>query len=364
MSPADGILASAGAFGPTQLVLAAGLAAILAASLGFPVRRLGLRFRIMDQPGSRSSHSVPVPRVGGLSIILAALIAALVFFEPSDAFLVATGIGLFIAAISFFDDLISLNSSVRLLVHLAVAGTTIWRINLPVTEIQLPWLTVHLPWAGGIVFATLFVVAFINFFNFMDGINGIAAAQGIWGGLGLAILLLIGGAGNSVITAAVLAGACLGYLPHNFPKARMFMGDVGSTTLGFGLAMLVLVATTRAHLPLPAAMLPLGVFLYDATFTLIKRICRGENFLKAHREHHYQLLIRSGWSHTRTTGLQMALMTFCVGLAILYIHTNDLGQLLCLAAFFCLMPTYSILVHRLFARKNKPAREAVRQTGS
>ena len=340
--------------GPWAVALPAAAAAVLAFLLGEPIRRMGLRVRIMDEVTHRSSHTRPVPRVGGMSIILAALFAALIFFIPTPPFLLALAVGVVIAVISFFDDLLSLPSIARLLVHLVVSGSSIWVINLCLDEIQLPFVTLYLPHWLGFILATFFVVAFINFFNFMDGINGIAAAQGIWGGLTLSILLLWGGAGNSVITAAVLAGGCLGYLPHNFPRARMFMGDVGSTTIGFGLAMLTLIGGTRTPISWVACLLPLLVFLYDAAFTLTKRILRGENFLKAHREHHYQLLVRSGWTHTQATGLQMALMTVCSAAALAYPHVGNAGKVALLAGLAVLMASYSVFVHALF-RKHAPA---------
>ena len=203
--------------------------------------------------------------------------------------------------------------------------------------------------------AILFTVGFVNFFNFMDGINGLAACQGIWGALALGVLLLWGGAENSPVVAAAMAGGCLGFLPHNFPRARMFMGDVGSTSIGFCLAMLTLVGGSRCPLPWTAFILPLGVFIYDAVFTVVKRAIRRENIFRAHREHHYQLLIRSGWSHVRVTFLQAALMTlFCAG-AALYSWGGDLLRLMVLATLAAVMAVYSVLVHRLFARHGKPA---------
>jgi UDP-N-acetylmuramyl pentapeptide phosphotransferase/UDP-N-acetylglucosamine-1-phosphate transferase len=331
-------------------------ATVLAYVLGFPVRNLGLRLNIMDKPGHRSSHSTPTPRVGGVAILLAALAAALLFFTPTPAFLVATAVGIGIAAVSFFDDLISLPSLARLAVHFIVACACVYFIRLVPTGLDLPFASLHLPYAAAFALAVFFLVAFVNFFNFMDGINGIAASQGAFGAIGLAILLYIGGAANSVVTAAALGGACLGFLPHNFPKARMFMGDVGSTTLGFALAMLTLLGAIKTPLSWVACVLPLMPFIYDATFTLIKRILRGENFLKAHREHHYQLLIRSGWSHTRTTALYAALNALCLAAAIAYaLTTSHALHLAILLALLALALTGSVLIHRKFRKTQQEA---------
>ena len=203
-----------------------------------------------------------------------------------------------------------------------------------------------IPHGLGLAIAVLFTVGFVNFFNFMDGINGIAAAQGIWGGLAISILLMWGRTNNSVLSAAALAGACLGFLPHNFPKARMFLGDVGSTDGRLRLAMFTLVGARHTKLPWIAFILPLGPFIYDALFTLIKRVLNGENFLKAHRQHHYQMLVRCGWSHTAVTSVQMALMTVSGAAALVYAQGNDATRLVVLIGLLAVFVGYSVFVYR------------------
>jgi len=256
-----------------------------------------------------------------------------------------------IAAVSFVDDMMSISSGVRLLAHLVVAAAAVKLIGLELTDIHLPYLLLQLPpWAGFVV-SVLFVAGFVNFFNFMDGINGIGASQGFIGGLTLVGLLLWGGGSNSALVAAAIAGASISFLPHNFPKARMFMGDSGSTILGYILAMLTLIGAERTNIPWIALVLPLGVFIYDATFTLLKRTLRGENFLKPHREHHYQLLIRCGWSHTKVTGIQVGLMLLCSTAAVIYaIADQDHLRITVLAVLVAVGIAYSILVHCYFAR--------------
>lgn len=329
-------------------------ASAASAVFGWPVRWLTMRLRILDRPTSRSSHTVPTPRTGGIAILMGVLLAVTLAMHLNFAFLVAMGIGTLVMAISFVDDVVTIPSLPRLCVHLLVAGLTVVLIGLPVRDIGLPFVGGVLPYWVGVATAILFAVGFVNFFNFMDGINGIAASQGFFGGLSLAVLLCwawladSGSIGNSVITAAALAGGCLGFLPHNFPRARMFMGDVGSTTIGFSLAMLTLVGQGRTQAPWVAYVLPLGVFIYDATFTLFKRLLRGENFLKPHREHHYQLLIRCGWSHARVTGIQAAMMTVCSVGALIYARGDDLTQLAVLGVLLGMFATYSLLVHRYF----------------
>ena len=313
-----------------------------------PAEIIGHRRQIMDHPGHRSSHSVAVPRTGGIAIMLGMLIAAAAFGDFTFPFVLGMGSVAIIAAVSLLDDVITIPSVPRLIVHLGVTTALVWLAGLELTHIELPYLSLHLPWWAGMAVAVLFVAGFVNFFNFMDGINGIGAAQGVVGGLALAGLLLLGGGRNSVVIALAVGGACVGFLPHNFPKARLFMGDSGSTILGYVLAALTLVGAERTDYPWAAFVLPLGVFLYDALFTLFKRAFRGENVVKPHREHHYQLLIRCGWTHTRTALLQVALMLLCAGGAFVYAFGGQAVRLATLSVLLATAVGYSILVHRYF----------------
>ncbi len=348
---------------------ALGLAAIGSYVGGFLAIFVGRKLHIIDRPGSRSSHSIPTPRTGGMAILLGTLMGLSLHAQPSMAFVAAAVVGAVITTISFLDDLVTIPSLPRLAGHFLVAGLTLVMIGLDLPALGLPYARVALPPPVGFAVALVFVVGFVNFFNFMDGINGLAAAQGIWGGLTLAILLAWGQQGhemgNSFLYGAAIAGGSLGFLPHNFPKARLFMGDIGSTTIGFVLAVLTLLGSRHACIggePVPwvAFVLPLGVFLFDATFTLFKRILHGENFLKAHRQHHYQLLVRCGWSHTKVTALQMGLMTLCSIGALLYAAGDDAVRLAVLLVVLCVFISYSVLVHRYFRahRLDGPAETA------
>ncbi|MFW6146278.1 MAG: MraY family glycosyltransferase [Planctomycetota bacterium] len=343
---------------------ALGLAAIGAYVGGFLSIYVGRKLHIMDRPGSRSSHSIPTPRTGGMAILLGTLMGLSLHAQPSMAFIAAAVVGAIITTISFLDDLITIPSLPRLAGHFIVAGLTLYMIGLGLPALGLPFARVELPPLVGFIVGLVFVVGFVNFFNFMDGINGLAAAQGIWGGLTLAILLAWGqhgpGMSNNFLYGAAIAGGSLGFLPHNFPKARIFMGDIGSTTIGFVLAVLTLLGSRHGRIagePIPwvAFVMPLGVFLYDATFTLFKRILRGENFLKAHRQHHYQLLVRCGWSHTKVTALQMGLMTLCSIGALLYAAGDDPVRLAVLLLVLCVFVSYSVLVHRYFRAHGRDA---------
>ena len=324
--------------------------------LGFLARYLGHKLDILDLPGHRSSHTNPTPRSGGIAIVLALVLTGALLPIPAATALWLGGLCLALAVLGFLDDMFSLRASARFLVQAAVAVCAVAYLPLHVAGAgnASSWTF----WASG-AFCTLFIMAFINFFNFMDGINGIAGFQGIIGGGAIAAFgLLSPGQGALAGVAVALAGVCLGFLPHNFPKAKMFMGDGGSTVLGFLLAVLALKGGEGSLLTLLAFLMPLSVFIYDPIFTLIKRLGRGENLVQAHREHHYQLLVRSGWSHAQATLVQAALMLLCAGVGAAILLGGALPGLAALALLLAVASTYSVLVHRRHAAAQAAATAA------
>ncbi len=324
-----------------------------------PAEIIGHRGKIMDHPGERSSHSVAVPRTGGIAILLGMLAGIAIGGHFTGLLMMGLGSVAIIAAISLLDDVVTIPSGPRLLVHLGVTTGLVWLAGLELTEIGLPYLPLHLPRWAGLIVAVMFVAGFVNFFNFMDGINGISAAQGIVGGGALAVLLAVGGGHNSVVIALALAGACVGFAPHNFPTAKLFMGDSGSTILGYVLAMLTLAGAKWSPYPWPALIMPLGVFIYDAVFTLIKHILQGVKITKPHRDHHYQMLLRCGWSHTRVTLVQAGLMVLCSACGMVYAFGYNSGSdavaLASLAGLATIAGCYSVFVHRYFATHRQDA---------
>ncbi len=334
----------------------AAMAAISSCLLTFPAKWLGRRLDILDFPGHRSSHQNPTPRTGGLAIffsILLCLAAMLCLAQPRPPAVVVlelAGLTFVLAALGFLDDIFSLPPSARFMVQMVVAAAAAWLFGG--TRLFGAGGSGELLFWPAWAFSTLFIVAFVNFFNFMDGINGIAAFQGIIGAGAICLYVLV--LGGNVLTAAlaaVLAGACLGFLPHNFPKAGIFMGDGGSMVLGFLLALLGLKAAGESDLPWIGLVMPLGIFIYDPVFTLVKRLTRHENVVQAHREHHYQLLVRSGWSHASVTLLQGLLMILCSAGGAAYMVGGIEVRLAVIGGLLVTAVVYSILVHRHFARK-------------
>lgn len=281
-------------FDPAALAWLAVMACIAGAG-AWLARWHALRRGLLDQPGERRSHRVPTPRGGGIGIVIAwALACAALGLHgvlPAALAVAAVAGVLLVGGVGYADDHRPLSPWLRLAVHvLAGAG-----------------LSAAVLAAGGASWLALLalglVPVLVNVWNFMDGIDGLAASQAALVAVGLALLA---GEGVVVPAALALAAACAGFLPFNFPRARIFLGDVGSGALGLALAVLVVLlasgaaAADRPGLLLLAA-LPLSAFLLDATLTLCRRILRRERWWTAHVEHAYQRLAARTGSHVPVT---------------------------------------------------------------
>lgn len=273
------------------------------------IRKLALSHGLLDVPNERSSHRIPTPRGGGVGIVLgttaaAAALAAWGVLPPWILWIFIVG-GAAVALVGFLDDRIQLSASVRLTVHFAVAVATMyWVGGLPPMQIGDE---LHTFGWGGFVLGVLGIVWSLNLFNFMDGIDGIAASEGAFMTLaGAAIAVAIGGSGAFPAIAAVVGFACLGFLVWNWPPARIFMGDAGSGYIGYVLAVLALLAGRENPAGLLVWLILGALFFVDATVTLVRRVLRRERAHEAHRSHAYQRLSRRWGSHLRVTLLSIA----------------------------------------------------------
>lgn len=241
------------------------------------VAKLGHRVALIDRPNERSSHLIPTPRGGGIGIWIAFIVAGIFFTQYSILTIMAGIVGL----IGLIEDRFSLSSKLRMLLHLSISSVTvILFLGFPLSVIELLL----------IFFWTVFITGTANFYNFMDGINGIAGLTGVIGfGLLAFFSSFIANDTEIALLSICLSAGCLGFLPFNFPKAKVFMGDVGSIFLGFIFAFFVvkLSANTRGFICL---IMFLCMFYADALVTIFYRWRKGENLLKAHRSHLYQYM--------------------------------------------------------------------------
>jgi Fuc2NAc and GlcNAc transferase len=264
----------------------------------------------LDRPSERSSHTIPTPRGGGLAIVIAFIlgIAALRILGVLDpfAFIVLLGGGGGVALIGFADDRVSVAAPLRFVVHLGAAALAVVFLGgLPICASVDCGITAL--WFARIA-AFISITWAINLFNFMDGIDGLAAGEAVFmAGAGGSISLVFSGESGLASAWFCLAAASLGFLAWNWPPARIFMGDVGSGFLGFALAILGL-ASSREH-AIPVEVWPIlgGIFVVDASVTLVRRIARGDRWFEAHRMHAYQHLSRAWGGHKSVTVLMSAI---------------------------------------------------------
>jgi Fuc2NAc and GlcNAc transferase len=293
------------------LILTLACAVATAAGVGW-LRRLALARGIVDVPNARSSHQSAVPRGGGLAIALVAglAVAALaatgtISWDLAVALLLP---GALVAAIGWVDDLRGLPAAVRLGAHLVAAAAALALIG--------GWGPAWLP-AGSVGWwllqaATVVGTAWsVNLYNFMDGIDGIAGAEALHLGASGCLLLsgFLPGSGLAAV-ALVLAACATGFLAWNWPPAKIFMGDVGSSYLGFAFAVVAIAAAHAEPVMISAWLILAGTFFVDAFVTLARRLARGERLHEAHRIHAYQWLARRFGSHAPVTLLYGAVNVF------------------------------------------------------
>ncbi len=268
-------------------------------------------WQVLDWPNERSLHDRPVPRTGGLAIVCGVLVAAFgLSWDAAPGGLVTAAAILAVALVSWYDDRKGLSPRLRLAVHGAAAMTVaVAGIRPPVA--WLPGVTVTLGGPITVLVTTLFLVWWINLYNFMDGMDGFAGGMAVFGFGALAMLGYRAHDPAFAGIALMVASAALGFTVANFPPARLFMGDMGATVLGFMAGIMILTGSARGDFPLWAGLAVFSPFLVDATVTLLKRVARGERLTAAHRGHYYQRLVRAGLSHRRTVLGEYGLMVVC-----------------------------------------------------
>ena len=278
-------------------LIGSGAFAISVALTGL-VRRSALSSGLLDVPNQRSSHSVPTPRGGGVAIVVASMLALLALWilsrVPSDLFVALVVGGGAVAGIGYLDDRRPLSARLRIAVHFAAA---LWAIAC-MSHWSVPRT---LPGLGLVLFQLLAIVWCLNLFNFMDGIDGIAASEAVFIVIAGAALTSAGSSPQVAAAAVVFGCACSGFLLWNWPPARIFMGDVGSGYLGYVIGVLALWVAGENTSALWVWLILGGVFFVDATVTLFRRAARGERVFEAHRSHAYQWLARRWGSHRQVT---------------------------------------------------------------
>jgi Fuc2NAc and GlcNAc transferase len=327
------------------------------------VRRWALCHHAMDIPGQRSSHFQPMPRGGGLALVVVTAVGWIVLGTLPELRMSWTALlgyacgGGLIALVGWIDDLYSLPSMTRLAAHGLAAMTAIAALGYWQAFPLLPGHEMTVGCAGAAI-TLIWIVGLANAYSFMDGSDGMAAAQAVIAGLGWACLGWLADCPAIVGLSLLLAAGSTGFLLHNWPPARVFMGDVGSVFLGYSFAVLPLLAI-RADGPLASAspvvgLLPVWPFIFDTAFTFVRRLRRGENVLEAHRTHLYQRLLISGRSHRFVMFLYSGLAVMGAVAAVAWLKW-PVPAFWCSAAIF---PSLAGALYRFVAVEERRAAEA------
>jgi Fuc2NAc and GlcNAc transferase len=272
------------------------------------------QLHLIDRPNERSSHQIPTPRGGGIALVVAVVAGMLAMpGELPLAVRPALYAALPIALLGLVDDRYGLPAHLRLACHLAAAGACVLALGAPV-EFSLPrYLLLPL--------AAVAVAWGTNLFNFMDGIDGIAAAEGMF--ISAAAALLLASEAPPIASAlGVIAATCAGFLIWNWAPARIFMGDVGSSFFGFLLAAIAALTVLQGLIELPVWLILWGTFIADTGVTLVRRVLRGEQWWSAHRSHAYQRLSRRLGSHAPSALIYSALNVLLVAPTALLAHAH------------------------------------------
>ena len=280
--------------------------------------RLYAEKKLIDVPNERSSHARRGPRGGGLALVAALLLGLVLLYLAgiiSLRLLLAIAPGaVAVAGVGWIDDHGGVAARWRAVVHFGSAFAALWALGgMPV--LRFGFAAPHVGPLGWIV-AAIGIVWVTNLYNFMDGIDGIAGGQAVSVGVLGAALLVLTGAPGLAAAALLVAAASAGFLAWNWPPARIFMGDVGSGTLGFVFAVIAVASENAGALPLLGWVVLMGVFVVDATVTLVRRLLRRERVYQAHRSHAYQRAVQGGFSHGRVSGAVIAINALLAALAL------------------------------------------------
>ena len=276
--------------------------------LTFFIKEFAIKKSFLAEVNERSSHSLPTPHGGGIAIAVTWFLGLLYVYlnnEIETRLFITLLLGLIIVIVSFLDDLYELSPKIRIVVQIFVAFLAILSLG------GLEKITFGIFDISNIIilnlFAVLMIVWYINLYNFLDGINGYAGSEAMF--LSLAGFILFGG--NYFL---VLGVSVLGFLFWNYNKAKIFMGDVGSTLLGYNVAIFTLYYANQEASNLWIWIILFGLFWFDATMTLFRRKLNGEKVSQAHKKHAYQRLTQVGWSHLKVTNYAIALnlILFCI----------------------------------------------------
>ena len=296
------------------LIAVAAVSFAMSAGLTYFLCTAGRRLLSLDVPNARSLHDQPTPRGAGLAILATIGVVGgtlLVFDDSPPPIVWASAGGVAIAFISWLDDRRSVSPLWRLAIHLMAAA--VFAGSLVAGGATRP---IAVSTVGGAVLLALAITWLTNLYNFMDGMDGFAGGMTVVGFGSLGMLSWLNGDGQFAMTFTLVGAAAAGFLVFNLPPARIFLGDVGASSLGYLAATLGVLAVRRGAVSWQAFVLVFSPFLVDASVTLGRRLLSRSKVWQAHRTHYYQRLVGAGWSTARTLKVECTLMIACAITAI------------------------------------------------
>ena len=298
--------------------------------LTYFIKEHAIKNSLIAEINERSSHSVPTPHGGGIALSLTWFLGLTYLFYANNidtSLYYALMMGMIISIISYLDDLFELSAKVRLATQTLVAIFGLYFLG-EFEKIDLFFFSIENQIITN-TFAFFMIIWFINLYNFLDGIDGYAGSEAVF--LGIAGFILFGGEHFLVLIAATL-----GFLVWNWHKAKIFMGDVGSTLLGYNVAIFTLYYANQESANLWIWIILFGLFWFDATLTLFRRYKNGEQLSQAHKKHAYQRLNQSGWAHNKVVLFSM--LVNLVLFSLVYFTPNKLiGFFISLAVLYAVM---------------------------
>ncbi len=329
-------------------ILAFALAALQARAFSRPNSRLYL----LDHPNERSLHSAPTPRTGGIAVVTAVYGVGLLanyFIGTSSRYVIWLGVsGLLVAGVSLIDDRVGVSPALRIVVHLLAAAILLLG-GFVLTGTVLPNATVAEFGAVAASITLLYIVWMVNLYNFMDGMDGLAGGMTV---IGFGTFAVFGWEAGDTLYATlclVVAASAAGFLVFNFPPARIFMGDTGSSTLGLFAAAFTVWGVRESIFPFWAGLLVFSLFVVDASVTLVRRLARRERIWEAHKTHYYQRVVQLGWGHKKTALWAYVLMLLCSVSAVLAVRQPRAVQWTVIAVWAVIYVGLALLVRRLEA---------------
>lgn len=291
---------------------------LLSFAFTYIIKEVAIKKSLLAIPNERSSHTVPTPHGGGIAVAITWFLGITYLFtckEIDTQLFEALMVGVALSLVSFIDDMYDLKPRIRLLMQVLVSGLGLYLLG-GLSKIDLGFWVIE-NHAIANVLAFFAIIWFINLYNFLDGIDGYAGSEAIF--LGVAGWLFFGGSVFGVLITSVL-----GFLVWNWHKAKIFMGDVGSTLLGYNIAIFAIYYQNEG-ISLFVWLILFGVFWFDATLTLYRRYKNGEKLSIAHRKHAYQRLTQSGWSHSKVVVYAMLLNVLLAILGYISLHFKVLS---------------------------------------